>query len=146
MVKKISPNDGELYDPSMEDSMSCSDIAPRQKSASVARVILEMCCNVVSWFNEHFWVGSQRELAEKERYDALREKDKQIVALRELLYTEQQLTTELSEEILSLDNKLVAVELQLCDDEIVIDSLRGDLSVLAAQRNSILGGRRRKRR
>ncbi len=124
--------------------MSCSDVAPRQKSASVARTFLEMCCGVANWLNEHFWVGSQCELAEKERYDVIQEKDKQIAALRELLAKEQRLTAELSEEILSLDNKLVAAELQLSDNEIVIDGLRGDLSTLAAQRNSMLGGRRRK--
>lgn len=127
--------------------MSSSNFVPRQKNAaSVARAFLEMYYNATNWLYEHFWVGSQRELAEKERYDALKEKDKQIVALRELLDKERQLTAELSEEILSLDHQLVAAELQLHDNEIVIDGLRGDLSALAAQRNSILGGRRRKRR
>lgn len=124
--------------------MSCSDIVPRQKGASVVGAFLERCCNAVNWLCEHIWVGSQCELAEKEHYDALQEKDNQITTLRGLLDKEQQLTAELSEEILSLDNKLVAAELQLHDSEVVVEGLRDDLAVMAAKQHSILGGRRRK--
>lgn len=124
--------------------MSCSDIVPRQKGASVVGAFLKWCCNAANWLHEHIWVGSQCELAQKERYDALQEKDGQIASLRGLLQKEQQLTAELSEEILSLDNKLVAAELQLHDSEIVIEGLRDELSVMAAKQHSLLGGRRRK--
>ena len=119
------------------------DTVPRQKT-SIVSGLLSVWCNAFTWLCEHFWIGSQCELAEKERYDALGVKDTQIAALQELLAKEQQLTAELSEEILSLDNKLVATELQLHDDEIVIGGLRDDLAVMSAKQKSILGGRRRK--
>ncbi len=123
-------------------------LTARQKMSTLGRFLVaslkEFWEALVSWTRDP-WIGSQRELAEKQRYDALEQKDREIRGLKERLGRERALTAELSDNITSMGLRLVEAECQLNGKDVELDHLRADVAALQAERNEMLGGRKRKR-
>lgn len=124
-------------------------LSARQKIATLGRflvaVLKEFWGALATWCQDP-WVGSQRELAEKEHYDALEQKDRQIRALKGWLDRERRLTAELSDNITSMGLELVDAQDQLNGKELENEHLRADVASLQAKLNEMLGGRTRKRK
>jgi len=123
-------------------------LSTRQKIATLGRFIKASAVCFLEWVRlwfDNLWVGSQQDLAVQERFDALEEKDRQIRALKEWLDRERRLTTELSQDITSMGLRLMQAEDLLNGKDLEIEHLRADVASLRAERNDMLGGRKRKR-